>query len=146
MKTSNLSSSETAKIEEEIRYAVQTVIQGCEALDMEKAFHLFLDLPDFLMIASDGSLCDYQTYIENNINYLSTCSSFKLTTIRQEVKVLDRDLALCSWIYKADAALNTGEHDLFEKAGATFVFNRIDGEWKVIHYHESALPPVRLTA
>ncbi len=96
------------------------------------------------MIGADGTLCDYRQYVDNNVSYLRTCSSFKLTTLNEQIRVYDRRLAILSWIYKAEATLKTGERDLFESAGATFVFAKIGEEWKVVHYHESALPPTRV--
>ena len=144
MKTDSLSSAEQERIKEELRRAINTLIRGCETLDMEMAFGMFSNSPDFLMMGTDGSLCDYETYVKNNVDYLKTCSSFELTTFGQEIKILDRDTAIFSWAYGAKATLKTGEQDVVEKAGATFVFGKVENEWKVVYYHESSLPASRL--
>ena len=141
----DLSSSEIAGIEKSLKDVVGGLIKGCETLDMELAFDLFWDSHDFRMIAMDGSMCDYQTYLRNNIEYLETCSSFELTTLQAEITVLASDLAVYSWIYQAKATLNSGEQDVVDKAGASFVFKRLGDTWKAIHYHESTLPPTRVT-
>jgi hypothetical protein len=143
MNAHHLSSGEKERIENELQEAVNSLIAGCEALDMELAFGAFSDSADFLMMGTDGSLCDYQTYLRNNVDYLLTCSIFKLTTLEQEIRVLNRDVAVLSWAYKAEATLKTGERDVVEKAGASFVFGRVNDEWKVVYYHESSLPPTR---
>jgi hypothetical protein len=145
MNVPHLSGAEKERIENELQEAVNSLIAGCEALDMGLAFGAFSDSADFLMMGTDGSLCDYQTYLRNNIDYLMTCSSFKLTTLKQEIRVLNRDVAVFSWAYKAEATLKTGERDVVEKAGASFVFSRVNGEWKVVYYHESSVPPTRVT-
>jgi hypothetical protein len=145
MKGVHLSRSEKEEIEKELREAISTLIMGCEALDMKLAFQAFSDSPDFLMMGTDGSLCDYQTYLENNISYLMTCSSFKLTTFKDEIRILNRDMAIFSWAYGAEAILKTGELDIVEKAGASFVFSKVNNEWKVVYYHESSLPAIRVT-
>jgi hypothetical protein len=119
--------------------------KGCETLDMKSAFQAFTNSPEFLMMRTDGSLCDYHTYLNDNISYLMTCSSFKLTTYRDEIRVLDLDMAIFPWAYGAEATLKTGVQDIVEKAGASFVFRKVDDEWKVIYYHESLLPPIRVT-
>jgi hypothetical protein len=144
VETDSLSSAELEQIKEELRGAINSLIRGCEALDMELAFSVFSDSPDFLMMGTDGSLCDYQTYVNNNVNYLKTCSSFELTTFGEEIRILDRDTAIFSWAYSARATLRTGEQDIIEKAGATFVFRKVENEWKVVYYHESSLPATRL--
>ena len=145
MKADHLSGSEKKKIEKELQEVVHTLIAGCEALDMDLAFGVFSNSPDFLMMGTDGSLCDYQTYVNNNIDYLMTCSSFKLTTLKEEIRILRRDMAIFSWAYRAEATLKTGERDIVENAGATFVFSKVSGEWKVVYYHESSSPPIRVS-
>ena len=145
MVAEQLSSTEKEKIEKDIRDAIHTLIAGCEALDMEAAFGIFSDSPNFLMMGTDGSLCDYQTYLNNNIDYLRTCSSFKLTTFRGEIRILGRDTAIFSWAYKAEAILHTGDQDIVENAGATFVFSRVSDTWKVVYYHEASVPVKRVS-
>ena len=112
---------------------------------MDLAFKVFSDSPDFLMMGTGGNLCDYQTYLKDNIDYLKTCSKFELTTFKEEVRVLDRETAVFSWAYKAVATLKTGERDVIDNAGASFLFRKVDGEWKVVYYHESSVPPVRVS-
>ena len=146
MSTRAVSGSEIQKIKGEIRNAVDSLIKGCESLNIDQAFGIFRDFPDFRMIAMDGSLCDYQTYLQNNIDYLAECSSFELTTLDERIDILASDIAIFSWIYRVVATLKSGERDLIEKAGATFIFRQIEDQWKVVHYHESTSPPTRLSA
>ena len=140
-----LSEADIRKIEREIQAVIDTLITGCEALDMEMAFSMFVDDPAFVMMGTDGSLCDYQTYLKNNIDYLSTCSSFTLTTHRGEVRVIDPTTAVYAWGYGVEAVLKTGEKDIIENAGASFLFKKRDGEWVVVYYHEASVPPVRIS-
>ena len=142
----SISSAEKTKIQEEIKEIIHTLISGCESLDMEMAFSMFMDSPEFLMMGTDGALSDYQTYLKNNIEYLKTCSSFKLRTDREEIRILDQETAVYAWAYGVEAALNTGEKDIVKNAGASFVFKKQNGEWKVVYYHESSLPPTRISA
>ena len=144
MKT-NLSQLEKDRIKKEIKEAFNNVVDECESLDMELAFRVFHNSPDFYMIAPDCSICDYRTYIDNNINYLRECSDFKLTTFDEKIKLLNSDMAVYSWIYKAEATLKTGDRDIVEKAAATFLFEKIDNEWKVTYYHEVSLPPIKVS-
>lgn len=145
MSAEHLSNFEREKIKNELQEAINTLIVGCETLDMELAFRIFSDSPDFLMMGTDGSLCDYQTYLNNNINYLTTCVNFKLTTLGEEIRILSRDMAIFSWAYRAKATLKTGEQDIIENAGASFVFSKVSGEWKVVYYHESSVPLIRVS-
>lgn len=136
--------SERKVIERELKEAINTLVTGCETLNMEQAFSVFWNSPDFVMMGTDGEMCDYQAYVDNNVAYLTTCSTFKLTTFGQEIRLLGRNTAVVAWAYRADATLRSGEKDVVANAGATFVFRRMDGAWKVVTYHESSVPPVRL--
>ena len=50
MKVEHLSNSEKEKIKNELYQAINTLIAGCEALDMELAFGIFSNSPGFLMM------------------------------------------------------------------------------------------------
>ncbi len=139
-----LSNSEQKAIERELKEAINTLVSGCETLNMEQAFSVFWNSPDFVMMGTDGSMHDYQAYVGSNVAYLMTCSAFRLTTFREEVRILDRNTAVVAWGYRADATLKTGEQEAVANAGATFVFRRMDGVWKVVTCHESSVPPVRV--
>jgi hypothetical protein len=138
-----MSDAAKKRIEAEILATLDRLITGCETLDMELAFRPFSRSPEVRMIAADGSLCDLATYYSNNVSYLATCSAFAVTTLETEVRVLRSDLGVLSWIYKPEATLETGERDVIDRAGASFVFEKREAAWEVIHYHESSLPPIR---
>ena len=144
MTSNEFSRLDRQQIEDELSTTFDELIAGCEALDLERAFSIFADTPDFLMMGTDGSLCDHRTYLKNNIDYMMTCTSFKLTTFRREIRIISREVAILSWAYRAEAGLKTGERDIIENAGASFVFRKVAGEWKVVYYHESSVPPVRV--
>ncbi|MBN1649142.1 MAG: DinB family protein [Spirochaetales bacterium] len=135
-----LRESEADGISGELHAAVDKLITGCEALNMESAFGIFSDSSEFLMMGTDGSLCDYQTYIRNNMEYLKDCRSFRLNTFKREIRILDEKTAIYSWAYGAEATLKTGETDIVENAGASFLFRKTMDEWKVVYYHESSVP------
>lgn len=128
----------------EILQLLGDLIKGCETLDMNLAYGMFSRAPEFLMMNTDGSLCDFETYYRNDVDYLGTCAAFRLTTYGTEVRIIDANTAVLAWSYKAEATLKTGERDIVDNAGASFVFVRQDGEWKVAYYHQSTVPFRRL--
>ena len=132
------------KIANEILRILDDLIEGCETLDMDLAYGMFSRSPDFLMMNTDGALCDFATFYKNDVDYLGTCARFSLTTYSTDVRVIDRDHAVLAWSYKAEAFLKMGERDIVDKAGASFVFVRKEDEWKVAYYHQSSVPFRRL--
>jgi hypothetical protein len=145
MNTNDLATPEKDAIKQEITEHIDELIRGCESLDMEAAFKVFSDSPDFLMMGTDGTLVDHHTYVKNNIEYLLTCSKFRLTTKNAEIRIINPEAAVYAWTYSAEALLKTGERDIIDDAGASFVFHKITGNWKVVYYHESSSIPRRET-
>lgn len=141
-----ISKVERERIEEEVRQLLDDLIQGCESLDLDRAFDVFSDSPDFLMMATDGALSSHDSYVQGNVDYLSACTAFSLETSDVQVRVLDSDTAVLAWSYAARATLVTGEVDIIDRAGASFLLRRMDDRWSVVYYHESSVPPVRVSA
>ncbi len=132
---------EIVRIERGVRAAVAQVIRGCEGLDLEMAFRPYLKTGTFRMVSRDGVLCDYPRFFRDNEGYLHRCSEFRLETLAEHLGVLGPDSAVFQWIYRAEAVFASGVSEVFDPAAATFVFKEMDGEWKIVYYHESGVPP-----
>jgi len=139
-----LSHAEKAAITAEVKQEIDGLIEGCEQLDMERAFAIFSREPGFYVIAGDGKAYDFPTFYDNNKQYLGACSRFELETSKLDIKVLTRELVVVSWLYKATATYSSGAQDVIEHAGATFVLQKSNGKWVAISYQESNAAPVRI--
>ena len=146
MNDNGLTADEEAAIEIVLRDKVGSLVAGCESLEMDVAFQSFSRSPAFLRMTTDGSLCDSETYISDNVQYMGNCSRFRLHTRDLQVRVLGRAAAVVAWSYSAEASFRSGEQAIVEKAGATFVFGLVRGEWQIVYYHESSTPPIRKPA
>ncbi len=91
-----LTESDKDLIKKEIRKEIDSLIAGCEMLDMEKAFAVFSDDPGFYMIAADGCSYDYHAFITNNRNYFKSCLAFQRNTDKLGIKVLSADHVVVS--------------------------------------------------
>ena len=129
-----------AQIEVEILAVLDRLIQGCETLDMDLAFGAFDRSDAFCMVAGDGTLCTFDEYYANNVGYFNHCETFKLETLGTDILVLRDDLAVLTWTYCVDASLTSGVRHQIERAGATFAFQKVEGRWLVVRYHESSSP------
>lgn len=133
-------------MEDELRAVVEELIARCEALDLEAAFAVSSRSPDFLMMGADGSLGDFEAFYRNNAEYFAECTAFEIETIDDDIRVLPGGLVRYAWVYRVVATLKTGEKDIFDEAGATFLFDKSGGTWKAVYYQESAQPPRRVPA
>ena len=130
---------EEQAIIDEVNEILEELIASYEALDLESSFSFFSIDPDFFMIGSDGLIYDHETFYMATKIYFNECAKYELITYFKDIKVLTNELVLVSWHYKAIATRHTGGRDVFDPSGATFLFKKIDGEWKVVNYHESTL-------
>ena len=62
MKAEQLLDSEMERIKEELQGIIGTLIAGCENLDVESAFRVFWNSPDFLMMGSKNAIRHWRRY------------------------------------------------------------------------------------
>ncbi len=131
---------ETAK--NEIKGAVNAIIQGLEKLDAEVLFQSYSNSPDFILFTTDGTMADYRVAKNHHVQWFKSLSSLKVTTVADEIRFLSGDVAVCAWHAKFAMTLKTGGEPKGDFA-ITFVFKKIDNHWKVVYQQTSALPPAQ---
>ena len=101
----------------------------------------YADIPDFLAVSGDGMIRNYKDFKKICKDYYDSLKEQKLTTTREIFHVLDGITVLLCWSGNIDAFFKNGDSMKMQNYSVTFLFRKINGEWKVIHSHESALPP-----
>jgi hypothetical protein len=137
-----LTDLEKEKIINEVKKDFYTMVEACNKVDLQTALKYYLDSPDFIGLGVDGMLIDFATFKKMNEDFFNAAKSVQFPSIKEVFKVLAEDKVLLIWQYKAEAILKTDEKISFDKVGLTFLFEKIEGAWKIVYYHESALPPV----
>jgi ketosteroid isomerase-like protein len=118
--------------------AITRYTSGAQADSLLKSYS---DTPDFLHISSDGTIRDYAGFKKVCGEYYETVKEQKLTKTREIFQVLDDSTVLLCWSGNIDAHIKNGGIMKLSNYTVTFLFKKINGEWKVIHSHESAPPP-----
>jgi hypothetical protein len=59
----------------------------------------------------------------------------------EKFHVVDTNLVILGWTGDIIAQFKSGDTMKMSNYSVTSVFKKIDSKWKVIHSHESALPP-----
>jgi len=136
----NLQEQETA--EKEIREVVNVIFLNLEKMDAEALFQSYSDSTNFMLIATDGTMADYQAAKKHHALWFKSLSSLKIIPVKDEFRFLADNIVVCSWQGKFEMSLKTGEKLKIDNFGITFIFTKIDNQWKVIYQHSSALPPV----
>jgi hypothetical protein len=111
-----------------------------EKLDGQGVFQFYSDSPDWGMVNADGSRWDYQTTKKANADFFNSATAYKWTTTRQDFMVVSKDIVICAWDGKDETILKSGDKIIYDPHAYTFVFKKIEGQWKIIYSHDSGIP------
>jgi hypothetical protein len=64
----------------------------------------------------------------------------KLTAIREDFIVINKDLVISTWAGKDENFMKSGDKLIFNPIDYTLVFKNFGGQWKVIYSHASGNP------
>jgi ketosteroid isomerase-like protein len=112
-----------------------------EEAQLDSLLSYYDNSPTFLAFSSDGTMRNYDEFRKICTEYYTKLQSQKLTTTTERFNVIDSNLVIVGWTGKIVAQFKNGDMMSMNNYSVTNVFRRIDGKWKVIHDHESALPP-----
>ena len=112
----------------------------------EKAqLNLFLSCydnsPAFLHFSGDGKMRNYEEFKKSCGEYYTTLKQQKLSTITEKLNVIDTNLVIAGWTGNITAQFKNGDIMIMNDYSITNVFKKINDKWKIIHSHESSLPP-----
>jgi ketosteroid isomerase-like protein len=138
-----LTPQEQDAAKKEIREVVNLIVQAANKMDLEALMQPYLNSPDFIVCNTDGSMGDYQGAKNGAAETFKSLAALKYTTVKEEFRFLPNNIVICAWLGTCEMTLKTGEHSKIDTYAVTFVFRKIDNQWKVIYSHESALPPVQ---
>jgi hypothetical protein len=127
----------------EISGAVDVIFQDLEKMDVEALGQSYSDTLGFLLITTDGTMADLGMARNGHAAWFKSLSALDVTTSREEFRFLPGGDVICSWLGKFDMTARSGGKLLIDRFGITFIFRKIDGQWKVIYQQSSSLPPVR---
>ena len=133
--TNQLSQQEKDRIKAEVKAAADDIVVKLDNLDAEGALQHYS--PELVHVA-DGSQNDYRTYKKGWVDVNNSAASWKLVPVHEEVMVLTKDLAITTWVGKMEYVAKSGDKTTTDPIAYTDVFEKIDGQWKVIYEHASA--------
>lgn len=136
-----LTDSEKEAIKIEVKKEFTAMVDACTKVDVQTALKYYWDSPDFMGFGVDGAIIDYALFKKTNEDFFEAAQSVQFPSLKEEIKVLTNDQVIFIWQYKADIVLKAGERMTFDQVGVTFLYKKIEGAWKIVYYHESALPP-----
>jgi SnoaL-like domain len=131
---------------DQVAKEVKTVLDSLARHSEEAQLDLFLSgydaSPSFLQFSSDGKMRNYEELKKICTEYYTALKGQKVSTLVEKMNVIDENLAIVGWTGNIVAQLKNGDSIIMNNYSITNVLKKMDGKWKIIHSHESALPPV----
>lgn len=133
---------DTNQIAKEVKNVLNSLTRYSEEAQLDLFLNGYDKSPSFLHFSSDGKMRNYEELKEICTGYYTALKEQKVSTLMEKVNVVDEDLAIVGWTGNIVAQFKNGDSMIMNNYSITNVLKKIDGEWKIIHSHESALPPV----
>ncbi len=130
---SAMSEQERAAVAEAVAQRVEGYVDAISTLDLDRMLQFWADTDEFVF-AGDGSLTvGYDVYAAQLREAIGSTAQVNSIEIREpHIYVLSSDAAAYSMEFEWSMTSVAG--DTTRSRGAwTYVFKRLDGEWKVVH-------------
>lgn len=133
--------AESHDIVKNIKDIFDTITEYSERAQANSFLNCYDSSPTFLHISIDGKMRNYEEFKNICTEYYNSLKEQKIVTIYEKFNVIDTNLVILSWTGNIIAQFRNGDTMKMKNYSITSVFKKIDGQWKIIHSHESALPP-----
>jgi hypothetical protein len=137
----NVMNIDKDRILNEVRLFADNLTQFSETAQLDSFLGCYADTPDFIAVGGDGIVRNYQDFKKICKDYYDLLKEQKLTTIREIFHILDNSTVLLCWSGNIDAFFKNGDFWKMQNYSVTSLYKKMNGQWKVIHSHESSLPP-----
>jgi ketosteroid isomerase-like protein len=136
-----MTEAERGYIIKDIKSVSDKITQYSEGAQLDSFLSCYDNSPAFLHFSSDGKMRNYAEFKKICTEYYNSLKEQKVVTIREQFLVIDTSLVIVGWSGDIIAQFSNGDTLKMNNYSITSVFKKIDRKWKVIHSHESALPP-----
>ena len=136
-----MTGTESDHIVKDVKSLFYKMTKFSERAQLDSYMGCYHNSPTFLHFSSDGKMRNHEEFKKVCAEYYNALKEQKILTIQEKVNVIDRDLVVLAWTGNIAAQFKNGDTMKMNNYSITNVFKKIDDQWKIIHSHESALPP-----
>ncbi len=135
-----MTEAESNQIIKEVKSVSGKIIEYTQRAQLDSLLSCYDNAPAFLAFSGDGQMRNYEEFKKICTEYYGALKKQDISTIREKFNVIDDDLVILGWSGDIMAEFRNGDTMKLKNYSVTFVFKKIDNQWKVIHSHESSLP------
>ena len=136
-----MTEAESENIADDVKNIYYKITEHSKKAHLDSFLSFYDDSPNFLSISADGKMSNYDEFKRACSQYYSSIKEQAIVTTREKFNVLDKNLVVVSWTGNIIASFKNGDVAKMINYSITSLFKKVDGEWKIIYDHESALPP-----
>jgi ketosteroid isomerase-like protein len=125
----------------DVKDSYDKITEYSKKAQLDSFLSYYDDSPYFLSVSADGKMSNYEEFKNACGEYYNSLKEQRIITTQEKFQVLDETLVIVGWTGNIIANFKNGDIVKMNNYSITSVFKKIDGRWKVIHDHESALPP-----
>jgi len=136
-----MTANESGNIIKVVKNLSDELAKYSEKAQVDSFLSYYDNSPTFLHISGDGKMRNYEEFKRICSEYYASLKQQKLIAITEKFNVVETDLVITGWTGNITAQFKNGDLMILNNYSITNVFKTIDGKWKIIHSHESYLPP-----
>lgn len=133
--------AQQASVRREVEQAFDAFYAACGRLDVAAALAANADSPSFRFVDVEGRVYDGAATGTSWTQIFESLAGARYQTAKLEITPLDPGRALVLWQGAAECTQKDGVAFRYETVSWTILFQRLNGAWKIVHFHESAPPP-----
>jgi len=136
-----MTEAENHEIEKSVKGIFDKMTEYSEGAQSDLFLSYYDNSPTFLHFSGDGKMRNYEEFKKVCTEYYNSLKEQKIITIQEKINVIDTNLVVLGWTGNIIAQFKSGDTMKMNDYSITSLFKKIDNKWKVIHSHESSLPP-----
>jgi ketosteroid isomerase-like protein len=136
-----MTNTEADNIVNEVKRIYDEITGYAEKTQLDSFLSYYDDSSDFMSFSSNGKMSNFEEFKKACTEYYNSLKEQKVVTTHEKFNVVDANLVIVGWTGNITATLKNGDKMKMDNYSITSVFKKMNGKWKVIHDHESSLPP-----
>jgi ketosteroid isomerase-like protein len=133
--------SQEEQMIKDVKQVAKKLIDSSEKADLGSVLSCYEDSLLFLAVAADGKKRNFTDFINICSEYYGQLKNQRVHTQKEETHIIGPGLVRVCWTGDITAHFINGDTMKMTQYSITELFRKTNGQWKIIHSHESALPP-----
>lgn len=136
-----MTEDESHDVIKEVKAVSDKLGKYSEQAKLDSFLSCYDNSPYFLHFSADGVMRNYEGFKNICSEYYLALEHQTLSTITEKFNVLDTDLVITGWSGNIIAHMKNGDIMNMYHYSISNLFKKLNGQWRIIHSHESSLPP-----